>query len=198
MPFLNIGPPSTRDSVTTRSSMSRAPRSSALPRALLRTCSSRRALLLGRKRSISRASSAVRPRMRLANGRILRADMSAKLWCAEYCMGSPSLGCLGPAARVAAEGPRRGELAELVADHVLRHVQLDELPAVVDGEGEADELRHDGAVTRPRLDRLLAAGPLLLGHLGQQPLVHVRALLQRPTHQFTPPKEENDFVRNAI
>ena len=39
---------------------------------------------------------------------------------------------LAALAAVAAEGPRRGEFAELVADHVLGHEQLDEVLAVVD------------------------------------------------------------------
>src|SRR5947199_253511 len=56
-----IGPPSTRDSITTRSSMARAPLSSALPRALLRTFSRRRAPVLRRKRSNSSGSSAAPP-----------------------------------------------------------------------------------------------------------------------------------------
>ena len=61
-------------------------------------------------------------------------------------------------AAVALEGPGRGELAELVADHVLGHVQLDEVPPVVDGEVLAHELGHDRAGPRPDLDRFAAAG----------------------------------------
>src|SRR5436305_400083 len=70
-----------------------------------------------------------------------------------------SLLCL--AATMAAEHAGRRELAELVADHVLGHEHLRELPAVVDQEREADEVRHDRAGAAPRLDRLAAAGPLL-------------------------------------
>ena len=44
-----------------------------------------------------------------------------------------------------AEEPRRGELAELVPDHVLVHVHRDELVAVVHGERVADELGRDRA-----------------------------------------------------
>src|ERR1700756_5459391 len=61
-------------------------------------------------------------------------------------------------ARMAVEGPRRRELAELVADHFLvdrnRHVLL----AVVDAEHEADELRQDGRATAPDLDHVVTAG----------------------------------------
>src|SRR3712207_9410096 len=65
---------------------------------------------------------------------------------------------LGLRARVPLEGARRGELAELVADHVLRHVDGDVALAVVDGEGQADEVGRDGRAARPRLDRRRAGG----------------------------------------
>src|SRR5690349_17350727 len=47
------------------------------------------------------------------------------------------------AAAVALEDPCRGKLPELVADHVLLHVQADEVTAVVNQEGRADELGDD-------------------------------------------------------
>src|SRR5215467_11237281 len=90
--------------------------------------------------------------------------------------GSGSL--LALAAAVSLEDARRSELAELVPDHVLDDKQPHELPAVVDEEGVADELRHDGAVARPRLDRLARPAALPLD-LGEQPLIDVRAFLQR-------------------
>ena len=58
---------------------------------------------------------------------------------------------------VAAEHPRRRELAELVAHHVLRDVDRDELVAVVHGERVADELRRDRAAARPGLEHVLLA-----------------------------------------
>src|SRR5262249_35837406 len=67
------------------------PLSSALPSALLTTCSKRRALLFGTKRSNSKASSTGRPRISAANGRILRADMSANRCLARYSMTFLSL-----------------------------------------------------------------------------------------------------------
>ena len=57
-------------------------------------------------------------------------------------------------AAVAAEGPRRGELAQLVADHVFGHEHLHVQLAVVNHERVADELRHDRAGAGPGLDRL--------------------------------------------
>src|SRR5512147_1210680 len=59
--------------------------------------------------------------------------------------------------RVAVEEARRRELAEAVADHVLGHQNRQELVAVIDAEGQADELRQDGRATRPGLDDLVAA-----------------------------------------
>src|SRR5206468_971320 len=58
---------------------------------------------------------------------------------------------------------------------------LHELPAVVDQEREADEVGHDGAVARPRLDRLLGLARAL--DLGDQALVNMGALLERSTHR---------------
>src|SRR4051794_12987782 len=67
-------------------------------------------------------------------------------------------GRLGRLAAVAPEGPGRGELAELVPDHILGHVELDEVLAVVDRKVLADELGYDRAGTRPGLDRLAVPG----------------------------------------
>src|SRR5215207_7020967 len=64
------------------------------------------------------------------------------------------------AAAVALEHAGRGELAELVPDHVLLHEHLQELVAVVDLEGVAHELRDDRARARPGADGLL--GPVLV------------------------------------
>src|SRR5262249_39285614 len=75
------------------------------------------------------------------------------------------------------EDPRRRELAELVADHVLRDEQLHELPPVVHQERMPDELRDDGAVARPGLDRLAVPGGLALD-LGQQARIDVRSFLE--------------------
>src|SRR5438093_1104505 len=60
-------------------------------------------------------------------------------------------------AGVAVERPRRRELPELVTDRVLRDEDRDELPAVVDREGEADHVGRDGGAPRPRLHHPLLA-----------------------------------------
>src|SRR6185437_12734636 len=51
----------------------------------------------------------------------------------------------------------RGELTELVADHVLVHLHGQELVAVIDTEGEAHELRQDRRAARPDPDDLVTA-----------------------------------------
>src|SRR5262245_18067408 len=60
-------------------------------------------------------------------------------------------------AAVAVEGTRRRELAELVPDHVLRHADGNVLLAVVDTEGQADELRQYRRAPAPDADDLVAA-----------------------------------------
>src|SRR3954463_14157828 len=52
----------------------------------------------------------------------------------------------------------RRELAELHSDHVLVDGHGNEFPAVIDVEGEADELRQDGGAARPGLDRSTGFG----------------------------------------
>src|ERR1700730_4387478 len=99
---------------------------------------------------------------------------------ASYHCSTPGLvsllGCgsrrLGLAAAMAAKNTRRRKLTQFMSHHVFRDEQLDELLAVVNLEGVADEIRHDHAVARPRLERLLARPHAL--DLGQQPLVHIR------------------------
>src|SRR5690606_2614132 len=85
-------------------------------------------------------------------------------------------------ARVTVEGPRRGELAELVTDHVLRHEDRDELAAVVHGERERHRLGDDRAAARPGLDDLLRG--LILGsqNLLHEMAVDERALLYASRH----------------
>src|SRR5580700_5591833 len=77
------------------------------------------------------------------------------------------------------EGARRGELAELVADHVFGHQHRHVQPAVVHGDGQPDHIGDHHRTPRPGLDRatiiLLAGGLHLLG----QVQIHERAFLER-------------------
>src|SRR5260221_96493 len=60
---------------------------------------------------------------------------------------------------------------EALADRRLGDVHRDELPAVVDAERQADELRQDRRAARPGLDHVAAhAAARLLGFLDQAAL----------------------------
>src|ERR671934_1619550 len=85
-------------------------------------------------------------------------------------------------ARVPAEGARGSELAELVADHLLRDEHGHVLAAVVDGDRVPDHLREDRRGTGPGADH-----PLLVGRVHRldpthQPLLDERPLLARSAH----------------
>src|SRR5947209_4407604 len=60
--------------------------------------------------------------------------------------------------RVAMERAGRRELAELVSDHVFRHVDRNVLVAVMHAERQADELRQDRRAAAPDLDHFRTAG----------------------------------------
>src|SRR5690606_33364035 len=70
--------------------------------------------------------------------------------------------------RMAVKRARRRELAELVADHLLRNLHRNVLLAVIDAEGQADELRQNGRAAAPDLDDLVPSRPAGLLRLLQQ------------------------------
>ena len=80
------------------------------------------------------------------------------------------------------KGSCGSKFSELVPDHVLRDEQLDELPSVVDKKIVADEIRDNGAVAGPRLERLAMTGRLLSLYPNEQPVIDKRSLFHRPTH----------------
>jgi hypothetical protein len=86
---------------------------------------------------------------------------------------------------VAAESARQGELAELMADHVLGNEHGHENLAVVHGDGGAHEIRGDGRTTAPGLDGGLLAGRARILHLLQKVTVDERAFFERSGHAFT-------------
>src|SRR5229473_653114 len=87
---------------------------------------------------------------------------------------------------VAVEGACRRELAELVANHVLGDQHRDELVAVIDAKGQADELREDRRAPRPGLDDLVAPGCARLLGLLQEVAVDERPLPYRACHLRSP------------
>ncbi len=90
------------------------------------------------------------------------AEQNPQLRFIQFLLASSR--CLGLTSGMSAKEAGRGEFSQLVADHVFRDEQLEELPAVVNQEGVADKIRHDGAIPRPRLQRLTTAGAMLLFH----------------------------------
>src|SRR6476659_1190126 len=83
---------------------------------------------------------------------------------------------------VTLEGPRRGELAELVPDHRLGDEHRDVLAAVVDGEGVTEHVGADDRPTRPGLDDVLGARFVLDIHLLLKVVVDEGALLEATRH----------------
>src|ERR1700741_463546 len=70
--------------------------------------------------------------------------------------GARRAGAFGLAVRrMAVERAGRRELTEFVADHFFGDDHRDVLLAVVDAEGETDELRQDGRAPRPDADHLV-------------------------------------------
>src|ERR1043165_8161881 len=101
-------------------------------------------------------------------------------------------GCLLRGA-VRLERAREREFTQLVADHVLGHVDRDEFLAVVDGKRVAHELRRNSRAPRPRLEDLLLAAPVEFLDPSHQPLIDEWALLQRTSHRallLLPPGED--------
>src|SRR4051794_363656 len=83
---------------------------------------------------------------------------------------------------VTLERPGRGELAELVPDHRVRHEHRHVLAAVVHRERVADHVRHDHRSAGPGLDDVLGALLVLHLHLLHQVVVDERALLEAAWH----------------
>src|SRR5215207_8536762 len=85
-------------------------------------------------------------------------------------------------ARVPAEGPRRRELAEPMAHHVLRDQHRHVPPAVVHRDDQSHHVRHHRRGARPGADRL----PLPAAHHGldllHQALFDEGPLLRRSAH----------------
>src|SRR5208283_1731333 len=179
---LRTGPFSTRARFTVRVSDARLLLFSAFAMALLSVLTIRRADLRGISVRYSTASLARRPWIVRATSRTFFGDMRALRVRACTSMVRASSDFLAGHSAVGLEDPGGGELAELVADHVLRDVHGDEQLAVVDVEGVADEVRRDGRAARPRLDRFARAGLDRLLDLLEQVVVDEEAFLDGTCH----------------
>src|SRR5512139_1454373 len=115
------------------------------------------------------------PRTMSATRRHFCGEMRAFLSLAATCMALLRGRAL--VARVTPEGTRRGEFAELVADHVLGHEHGDVLLAVVHGNRQADHVRQDHGAARPGLDRAAIVLLRSRGHLLRKVGIDERAFL---------------------
>src|SRR5215217_373507 len=177
--------------LTTRSSTSRSWLFSALAMALSRHLRTSREMRFCENSRSASAVATFLPRMSCATRfsfcgetRSMRATALASL--SGNARGVAALPILLPlrllVRRVAVEGAGRRELAELVADHLLGHVDGDVLLTVVDAEGEADELRQDRGAAAPDLDHLVAAGAARGLCLLEKVAVDERPLPDRTCH----------------
>src|SRR5690348_14492000 len=99
------------------------------------------------------ASSTLCPRTLSITRRTLRGEMGISFATARTSIVPlPHVG--GSAARVPLEGARGGKLTQLVAHHVLAHVDRHMAAPVVYGDRMADELGKDRRIARPGADDL--------------------------------------------
>jgi hypothetical protein len=79
------------------------------------------------------------------------------------------------------------ELAQLMSDHVLGHIDRNVTAAVMDSDGVADKGREDRGGTAPGLDDLLLAGLVHFIDPLQQLGSGKRAFLNTSAHYLFPP-----------
>src|SRR6185295_13612355 len=85
-------------------------------------------------------------------------------------------------AGMSVEGARRRELAELMSDHFFGDRHRNVLVAVVDAEGQSDELRQDRGAPAPDLDHFAPSRLLRRLCLLQQIAVDERTFPNRTCH----------------
>src|SRR3954468_14691984 len=189
---LRVGPSSTYAWLMNRSRRSRFLLFSALAMALASTFATGSLADCGAKRRMSSASSASRPRTRSMTRRHFIGVVRTKRACASAALGGRCRTLFSATAGppvvldVAAEGARRGELAELVPDHRLGDEHRDVLAPVVDGDRVPEEVGDDRRTARPRLDDVLGALLVLHVHLLEQVVVDEGTLLQTARHRGLP------------
>jgi hypothetical protein len=79
--------------------------------------------------------------------------------------------------RVPVKRTGRGELAELMTNHVLRDENGDKLAAIVDSECEPNHLGDDHGASAPGFDGASVSGFLSLIQLSAQAIVNPRSFL---------------------
>src|SRR5690606_3615804 len=188
---LRVGPSSTNASRTKSPSTSRTSPSSCDFTCALATAERSVLLIVSaapffENCRMAYASLTVFPRIWSITSRALRGLM---LSCRAIALASiarsplPALGPLvGELAPVTPEQPGRGELTELVTNHVLRDVHGNELVSVVHRDGVSDELRRDRRRARPRLDDLLLVPRVHALDLEEKLVADERTLLYATRH----------------
>src|SRR5690606_19608382 len=161
------GAASTWMAETFSSSMSAPWLCSALATADSSAFSTSSAPFFGMKRSCESARPTRLPRTTSAISRTFCGEICAYFSLEYVCMTSASNLLV---AAVALEDARRGELAQLVADHVLGNQHGHVLLAVVHGNRQAHHLGDHHRAARPGLDRLA----IVLGHGGLHLLLQVK------------------------
>src|SRR5664280_1294655 len=131
------------------------------------------------------------PRMRSTTRRALRGATLAlrALASAEGAVGAEPAtrsATAGPPVvlDVAAEGPGRRKLTELVTNHALGDEHRDMLTPVVHGDGVAEHVRDHSGPPGPGLDDVLGALVVLHVHPLEQVVVDERPLLQAARHRL--------------
>src|SRR4029077_4299462 len=153
MKRFRVGASSTWMSVTLSSSMSAPWLCSALATADSSTLRTSSAPFFGMYLSVASALPTGLPRPTSATRRHFCGEMRAWRSVEVICMALRGRLHLA-IARVRLEGARGGELAELVAHHVLGDQHRDVLAAVVHRDREPDHLRDHHRAARPGLDWL--------------------------------------------
>src|SRR5882757_4653290 len=173
---LSIGAGSTSIRVTFSSSTSALKLLYALAIAESNTLSTILAPFFGMNFKVFTASVADLPRMVSTTKRHFCGEIRAYLNIALVCMALLRRRDFFVAG-MRFERAGRGELAQLVADHVLRYQHRHVQTAVMHGDGQTDHIGNDHGTTRPRLDG--TAIVFLTGrlHFFSQVQIHERAFL---------------------
>src|SRR5436190_1922383 len=209
---LSVGPAPATASFTIRSSIRTLPTCSAFATADFSTFCTMRAPYLGVNSSVLWACSTVRPRISSSTWPHLRGVMRTNLWIARASISgrlsgrgrrrsARSRGLLRHVLAVPAEHAGRHELAQLVADHVLGHVNRQELVPVVDRKRVPHEVGQDRAAPRPGLEHALLAAAVQVLDLLHQGLDHVRSLLDGTCHApllLLPPAQDERVAQLAL
>src|SRR6516162_3764824 len=183
------GPSLTYASLTNnRSTSTSSLRLVALAIALSSTLTTVGAMRLLVVRSVVRAFSTCWPRIKSTTRRAFCADTRIYLASAFTCsMAIPLCGLGSLLGRrlnaVPFELTGRRKLAQLVPDHVLRHVHRDELLPVVHRDRVPYELRKNRRAARPGAHHLLLVGGIQHRQLGFQMRVGERSLLYASAHE---------------